>query len=167
MKFKIKPDLIANITFNNTARVSVSGSNVEYSALLVKWYSDDNFVGEMTLKKYTWGAYNIEDVNNWKIEFWCDCKDGHVLLATCDNILQDKPILIIASLPTSSLPGKIFPVGELRKYIESITEKYKCNPYVYFKGSELYDFSYEKFTPLRFNQEIPEFNLIINKSFNG
>jgi hypothetical protein len=167
MKFKIKPDLVANITFNNTARVSLSGSNTEYDTLIVKWYSDNNFVGQIPLKKYTWGAYNIEGINNWRIEFWCDCTKGSELLATYDNNLQDKPILIIATLPTSTSPGKVFPVGELRKYIESTVEEYKCNPYVYFKGSELYDFSYEKFTPLRFNQEIPEFNLIINKSFNG
>lgn len=167
MKFKIKSDLIANITFNNTARVSLSGSNTEYDHLIVKWYSNNKFVGEMTLRKYTWGAYNIEDITNWKIEFWGDSMGNLELLATYDNNLSNKPILIIATLPTSSSPGKIFPVGELRKYTELVVEEYKCEPYVYFKGSELYDFSYEKFTPLRFNQEIPEFNLIINKSFNG
>ena len=52
MKFKIKPDLVANITFNNTARVSLSGSNTEYDTLIVKWYSDNNFVGQMARSRF-------------------------------------------------------------------------------------------------------------------
>jgi hypothetical protein len=151
-----------NLTFNNgTARVSVGGQG-SMESLLVKWFCDDVFVGEMNLPKSTWGCYNNYDVSHWVIEFW----HNDELVSTYDHKLLNKPVLVLANFQKST-PGKPLSFSELHEYVARLKRDYKCEVHVYFEGSEKYDFSESEFTPLRMNLEIAEFRIITEKTFNG
>ena len=77
----------ANITFHNMAKVSIRG-NQNY---LVKWYYNDEFFGEMFLNGGTWGAYPMNEIGNWRVEFWQENR----LIYTYTNILEKNNILIL------------------------------------------------------------------------
>jgi hypothetical protein len=151
--------LEANITFNSTAKVALKGDG----ECLVKWFANDGFIGEMTLRGQTWGAFPIYEIANWRLEFY---NEEDRLVTSYDNNVTDRFVLIIAHFPTKQ-PGKLLDLSEFKVYIKNILETYNCNLYVYFPESEKYDLTDLGITPLRFNQNIKEFNLILEKSFNG
>jgi hypothetical protein len=154
------PDV--NITFNNgTARVSL-GSQGDFESLLVKWFCDGNPIGEMDLPKLTWGSYNNHGISNWMIEFW----NNGELISTFNNNLRDKQVLILAKFENST-PGKNYELSSLIEYANGLNRDYLCSVYVYFEGSERFDFSKESFLPLGINSEVSEFAMIIEKTFNG
>ena len=58
----------ALITFNsNSAKVLVKNNIRSY---LVRWYCNDEYIGEYELSSGMWGAYPL-NLGNWRIEF-CD-----------------------------------------------------------------------------------------------
>ena len=119
------------ITFNG-GQVKVSGKDID-DVYLVKWYCNDEFIGDHELGNGNWGAYSLS-LGDWRIEFW---KDGEKV-NEYNNNLDGKDILIIADL-TPPLPGKTLPIEELIKRGNRIKKQHNCNVVFYFKGSESYN----------------------------
>ena len=153
MYVDIRHESRANITFHNTAKVSIRGTQ----NYLVKWFHNDEFFGEMFLNSGTWGAYPMNEIGNWRIEFWQENK----LIYTYSNILDKSDILIIFDKNHDSF-GDF--VKKIKEYSDEIANKFNCNVYVFFKNSELCDFSEHKAIPLRLNDHITNFKIIYNKT---
>lgn len=147
MKIHLDKNSSANITFNNSARVSISGDQ----GYLVKWFLDDNFYGEMYLNAGQWGAYSLE-IGNWKLEFH---KENNII--NYDLNLNNKKVLFIYTF--NSIKGKLPNIQSMIDYIEELKNTYNFIPYVYFKGSEKYNIPFET---LKLNHFI-DFDLIIEK----
>lgn len=128
MKFDIQPNSHANITFNGTLRVSIKG-DFQY---LVKWFCDDDFIGEMFLNGGCWGSYNLE-IGNWRIEFW----DGDNLINHFNNNITNQHILISFNFSPNT-PGKQPNIGGMVQKIKEIESKYNCKVICYFPNSETY-----------------------------
>jgi hypothetical protein len=149
MKIQLKEDSTVNITFHDSAKVSLRGSH----AYDVKWFYNNEFYGNMFINGGTWGAFPIPGVGNWKIEFW---ENGN-LYYTFDNNLTNKDILVI--FENSGHDFGDF-VKQVKEQSNRIINDYFCNLYVFFKNSELCDFSDTKINPLRLNDKIKTFNVI-------
>lgn len=153
MKFNIQDNSHANISLNsNSVRVSIRGNHT----YLVKWFCDNNFVGDMILGGGNWGTYPLS-IGNWKIEFWQDDN----LVGTYDNNLESSNILIIANSNPSS-PGKNFNIDSLITRANEIKSKYKCNVVYYFKNSERFNLG--DIPTLKMNDEY-EFELIAEETY--
>ena len=126
--------LEANITFNSTAKVALKGDG----ECLVKWFANDGFIGEMTLRGQTWGPFPIYEIANWRLEFY---NEEDRLVTSYDNNVTDRFVLIIAHFPTKQ-PGKLLDLSEFKIYIKNILETYNCNLYVYFPETEKYDLTH-------------------------
>ena len=145
----------ALITFNNgTAKVSIKGDNM----WLVRWYCDQEYIGEYELKPGMWGSYPLK-LGNWRIEFW----ENHEKVSEFNNNLEGNSILIITDLNLeNSLPGKQPTVNKLLSRANEIESKYNCEVVYYFKGSEKYDISPLK--TLKMNDEY-DFSLILEENY--
>lgn len=144
----------ALITFNaGQAKVSVKNTTNIY---LVRWYCDNEYIGEHELTGGKWGAYPLS-LGNWRIEFW----QNHEKLSQFDNNLKDAPILIIADLP-KPMVGKTLPTGKLLNRAHEIKSQYECDVVFYFKGSEQYDLA--PFKTLKMNDEY-DFSLILEENY--
>ncbi len=142
------------ITFNGN-QVRVSGRNLD-ERYLVKWFCDDEFVGEYELGSGNWGAYPLR-LGDWKIEFWSrGSKVGEYY-----NDLNGEPVLIIADLATSK-PGKSLPIERLITRGNELKNKYNCDVVFYFRGSEKYDLS--PFKTLKMNDSY-NFKLILEENY--
>lgn len=129
MKFDIRENSHANITFNGDSRVSIKG-NFPY---LVKWFCDNEYIGEMFLNGGCWGSYALK-VGNWRIEFW----ENDVMVNAYSNDLTDASILIVPQFP-SLLPGKFLDSNQLTHLADRVnflTSQYKCNVVCFIKNSE-------------------------------
>lgn len=144
----------ANITFHNMAKVSIRGTQ----NYLVKWYFNDEFFGEMFLNTGTWGAYPMYEIGNWRIEFWQD----HRLVYTYKNILEKNDILLLFDNNNLEFPEL---VKNIKQFSDEITDKFGCRTFLFFKNSELCDFTDNKGIPLRLNDYINNFKIIYNKIF--
>ena len=153
MYVDIRNESRANITFHNMAKVSIRGTQ----NYLVKWFYDDEFFCEMYLNGGTWGAYPMNDIGEWRIEFWQENR----LIYTYKNMHEKNNILII--FDKSSDDFSEF-VKNIKEYSNEIANKFNCNVYVFFKNSELCDFSEHKAIPLRLNDHITNFKIIYNKA---
>ena len=154
MEIDIRYNSKVNITFHDMAKVIIRGDH----NYLVKWFENNNFIGEMYLNSGTWGAYPMNDIANWRIEFWFEGE----LVHTYNNSIINNPILIICENSTQEF-GNF--VNLVREYVNKVADEYQTNPFVYFKKSELCDFSNDKFTPLRLNDKIDSFRIIYTKTF--
>lgn len=141
-----------NITFNDMVKVSVRGDQ----NYLVKWFRDNEFFGEMFLNCGTWGGYPMTDVANWRIEFWQE----NLLVNTYNNFLVNQEILIIYDNDGNDFAEF---VKKIKDYSYEIADKFGCTVYVFFKGSELCDFSEGLVKPLRLNDRIENFKIIHTK----
>jgi len=153
MYVDIRHESRANITFHNMAKVSIRGTQ----NYLVKWFFNNEFFGEMSLNSGTWGAYPMNEIGNWKIEFWQENR----LVYTYTNMLEKNDILIIFDKVSEDF-GEF--VKKVKEYSDEIANKFNCNTYVFFKNSELCDFSEHKTKPLRLNDHIVNFKIIYNKA---
>ena len=143
----------ALITFNSgQAKVTLKGN----SMFLVRWYCDEEYIGEYELSSGMLGAYPLR-LGNWRIEFW----EHHQKVSQFDNNLKDNPILIIEDLPEPMI-GKNLPVGKLLNRAHEIQSQYGCDVVFYFKGSEQYDLS--PFKTLKMNDEY-DFSLILEENY--
>jgi len=131
MKFDIRENSHANITFNGDSRVSIKGD----FPYLVKWFCNDELIGEMVLYGGCWGSYTLK-VGNWRIEFWED----DVMINVYDNNLTDSFILLSPQF-TNLSPGKLLSSNQLSNLIDRInflTSQYGCNIICFIKNSERY-----------------------------
>ena len=149
MKIQLREDSTVNITFHESAKVSIRGPH----AYNVKWFYNNEFYGEMFLHGGNWGAFPNPGLGNWKIEFW----DGDNLFYTFDNNLTNKDVLVIFENNGHDF-GDF--VKEVKTQSNKIINDYFCNLYVFFNRSELCDFTDTKITPLRLNDRIRTFNVI-------
>ena len=70
MKFDIQNNSHANITFNsNAVRVSIRGEHT----YTVKWFCDDNFIGDMVLGGGNWGTYPLS-IRSWLVNSLRICR---------------------------------------------------------------------------------------------
>jgi hypothetical protein len=155
MKFQIEDNSYALINFNTSVQVDVHGGSY-----LVKWFANEEQVGEMELSGGMWGAYPNE-IAVWRIEFWKKDK----LVSVYRNTLDSAQILIIADFCTpcnEKYKGKALDITPLKEYLDFITTKYKCYPTVYFKGSERYNLN--PYPILKLNDK-NSFDMIYKKSF--
>ena len=144
----------ALITFNaGQAKVLVKNNERAY---LVRWYCDNEYIGEYELSSGMWGAYPLR-LGNWRIEFWQD----HEKVSEFSNDLKDNPILIIADL-SKPLLGKNLSISKLVSRGNEIKTQYGCDVVFYFKGSEQYDLS--PFKTLKMNDEY-DFSLILEENY--
>lgn len=144
----------ALITFNaGIAKVLVKNNERAY---LVRWYCNQEYIGEYELSSGMWGGYPLR-LGNWRIEFWQD----HEKVSEFNNDLKGNPILIIADLPTP-LPGKNLSTSKLVNRAHEIQTQYGCDVVFYFKGSEQYDLS--PFKTLKMNDEY-DFSLILEENY--
>ena len=152
----------ANISFSNKVKVSVQGdSDRSYKVIWYKKTSEDfEIVGQMDISTGTWGCYEFEDIEHWKIEFY----DENNFVAEYDNDLKDKDVILIADVPFSKA-GKSLDFDLLKNYCNEKVLQYNCNLKVYFEGSSRVDFSNLNFKPLRLNEEIKEMHYGLEKSF--
>jgi hypothetical protein len=56
-------------------------------------------------------------------------------------------------------------VKKIKEYSDDISNRFGCNTHVFFKNSELCDFTDHKGIPLRLNDDINSFKIIYNKTF--
>jgi hypothetical protein len=152
MYVDIRHESRANITFHNMAKVSIRG-NQNY---LVKWYYNNEFFGEMFLNGGTWGAYPMNEIGNWRVEFWQENR----LIYTHTNILEKNNILILFDNDGNDF-GEF--ARKVKEYSDDISNRFGCNTFVFFKNSELCDFTDHKGIPLRLNDDINSFKIIYNK----
>ena len=144
----------ALITFNsNSAKVLVKNNLESY---LIRWYCNEEYIGEYELSSGMWGAYPL-NLGNWRIEFW----QNHEKVNEFHNNLKDTPILIIADLPQPQ-PGKNLATGKLINRAHEIQSQYGCDVVFYFKGSEQHDLS--PFKTLKMNDEY-DFSLILEENY--
>ena len=148
MKIHLDKNSSTNITFNNSAKVSINGEK----GYLVKRFLDDSFYGEMQLNAGQWGAYPIA-VGNWRIEF-----HGENNIIDYNLNLEKKKVLFIYTF--SKDKGKLPNIKEMIDYVTQMEKTYNLIPYVYFKGSEQYTLP---FSTLKLNDFI-DFELIIEKN---
>ena len=134
------------------AKVSIRGTQ----NYLVKWFFNDEFFGEMFLNGGTWGAYPMNEIGNWKIEFWQENR----LIYTYKNILEKNNILILFENDGNEF-GEY--VRKIKEFSDEITDKFECKTSVFFKDSELCDFSQNKAIPLRMNDYVLNFKIIYTK----
>lgn len=151
MKVEIQENSHANITLNTLAKVAVRGEHT-YN---VKWFLDNEFVGDMNLGGGNWGGFENK-IGDWRIEFW----QGDNLVTTFNNNLQGENVLIITSFGISP-KGKVPNMSNLTNFINETESKYGCNVYVYFAGSEKFDLD---FKVLRMNTDI-DFVLMTEMQF--
>lgn len=149
MKVNLQNNSHVNISFTNLVKVSVRGEH----SYLVKWYRDDNFIGQMELHGGTWGGFENE-LGNWILEFW----QGDSLINSIDFNLTNKNILFIYTFNTEK--GKLPDINSMIEYITELKNKYNFIPYVYFKGSEKYNIP---FNTLKLNDSV-DFDLILEKN---
>jgi len=133
MRFNIVDRDTSIITFNSMAKVSLLSENT----YTVKWFFDDNYVGEMILNPGTWGGYPV-NFGNWKIEFWSEDN----LINTYNNVLKDKDVLFIAEFDNEL--GKLPDIGKLEKMVDNLKSKYGANIVIYFKNSEKFNFPHPR-----------------------
>lgn len=153
MFIEVRYNSKANITFHDMAKVSIRGDQ----NYLVKWYQNNEFFGEMFLNSGTWGAYPMLEIADWRIEFW---QDGN-LTYTYTNFLDKKDVLVIFNNDGNSFHEF---VEKVKEYSNNIVDRFGCNLYIFFKNSELCDFSDTKVKPLRLNDRIETFKIIQTKT---
>ena len=139
----------------NSGTVTVSGREVD-GLYLVKWFCDDEFVGEFELGGGNWGAYPLR-LGNWRIEFWQDNNK----ISEYNNTLKGNNILIIADFE-SKTPGKNLPIGKLINRGMEIEKEHGCEVIFYFKDSERYDLTPLK--TLKMNDKY-DFKLILEENY--
>ena len=141
------------INFNGGS-ATVSGKEID-SSYLVKWFCDDEFIGEFELGSNNWGSFNLR-LGIWRIEFWQNGRkvDEYV------NELSNNDILIIIDF--NSTPGKNLPINNLLERGNYIKQRFNCNVVFYFKGSEKYDLS--PFKTLKMNDKY-DFKLILEEKY--
>lgn len=157
---------VANISFSNSVKISIRGDSG--NNYFVKWYrkelnhKDDifasfQFVGQMDLNTGTWGKFDYDEIDQWKLEIYKD----NQFITEYDNNLKDKNVIVVAK----KKPGKNFEFNSLKDYCENIVKIFHCNLKVYFPDSCRYDFSQLNFQPLRLNDNIQEMHFGIEKEF--
>jgi len=151
MKIDIQENSHANVTFNTLAKVAVRGDH-SYN---VRWYCDNELVGDMNLGGGNWGGFENK-IGNWRVEFWQDDQ----LINSFDNNLQDKNVLIVTSFGLSP-KGKVPNMIGLSDFISEHEKRYGCKIYVYFSGSEKFDLP---FHTLKMNDDV-DFNLMVEMKF--
>ena len=118
MKKYLNINCEANISFNNDAKVALSG----IESYLTKWFCDNEFIGEMNLSGGTWGAYPIA-VGNWRIELHKDDKFYDYELN-----LENKNVLFVYTFQYNK--GKHPDINNMVAYITELKDKYKLIPYI-------------------------------------
>jgi hypothetical protein len=149
MKLNIQDNSHANVSFTNLVKVSIRGEH----GYLVKWYRDENFIGQMELNGGTWGGFENE-IGNWRLEFW----QGENLVNSTTYNIENENILFIYNFNTEK--GKLPNINSMITYISELRDKYNFIPYVYFKGSEKYDLP---FNTLKLN-DFADFIIIVEKN---
>jgi len=149
MKLNIQDNSHANVSFTNLVKVSIRGEH----GYLVKWYRDENFIGQMELNGGTWGGFENE-IGNWRLEFW----QGENLVNSTTYNIENKNILFIYNFNTEK--GKLPNINSMITYISELRDKYNFIPYVYFKGSEKYNLP---FNTLKLN-DFADFIIIVEKN---
>ena len=145
----------AIITFNSgQAKVALKGHNSFFN---IRWYCDDEYVGEYELKSGMWASFPLR-LGNWRIEFW---EHGEKVSEFFNN-LENSPILIITELNPTISPGKLPSVSKLLDRANEIKAKYNCEVVFYFKGSEKFDISPLK--TLKLNDEY-DFSMILEENY--
>ena len=150
--FEEEEEALINFS-GTTARVSVKNNDRAY---LVRWYCNEEYIGEHELSSGMWGAYPLK-LGNWRIEFWQD----HEKVSEFQNNLENNPILIIADLPKPA-PGKNLSIGKLITRAHEIKSQYNCEVVFYFEGSEQFDLS--PFKTLKMNDKY-DFSLILEENY--
>ena len=151
MKFPLQNNSHSNISFTTNAKVSVRGEH----SYTVKWFRDNEFIGDMNLGGGNWGAFPNE-IGNWVIEFWQE----DICVQSIDFNLEGKNILILPIFAFNKI-GKSTNISILQKYVDKIEETYKCNVYICFQRSENFDIDLKV---LKMNDDL-DFNIIIEKEF--
>jgi hypothetical protein len=151
MKIDLQNNSHANISFTTSAKVSIRGEH-DY---LVKWFRDGELIGDMNLGGGTWGSFSNE-IGNWEVEFWQD----NNLVKWVDFNLEGKNVLLFPVFQFMKI-GKNTNLNSLQKFVDKIESKYKCNVYICFSRSELFDTNLKV---LKMNDDL-DFNIIIEKEF--
>ena len=159
--------MIIQINENESVNLTFSEGSVKVAAYggdyFVKWYSEDQQIGEMLVKDFHWGAYPHKDmINDWTIEIWKPDVSEMILKQTLS--VSGANILVVFDF--ENVMGKI-PIYPIMDYCRFIINK-GANLHVFFEGSELFDLEGYGITPLRFNQDMSiGFSHVIEKKIDG
>ena len=167
MKVELLNSDYATVSFANQCKVSLRGGedgvtrdyDVHWSR---RQKSSGNYepVGLQQLSAGRWGAFDYEDVEQWRVDFFHEGKK----VSTFDNNLANKPVIIIAKT-ASNKAGKTIDFAEIKKYCSNVVNEFNCDLKVYFQDSCKFDFSNVKFNPLRLNDKITDMYFGLEKEF--
>jgi hypothetical protein len=104
------------------------------------------------------------DVNNLLIKYPKKALNNNVGTSKYNTYGAGVPIVAIHQLKKHGYVGVNETLFGLNGYSDDITNRFGCNTFVFFKNSELCDFSDHKGIPLRLNDDINSFKIIYNKT---
>lgn len=116
-------------------------------------------IGYGELNPFTWMAFPFETIQNYQIDFFD--LDGKLVNTYYNDLKATNGAHILLNVKFSTPVGKSHNISLLDEVVNNIKRKYKsCEVFVYFKGSEKYDFSGKSYAPIRMNDIISHFNLM-------
>lgn len=143
-------EIQANITFH-------SGSLKVFMAkgsYLVKWFKDEEFIGEMSISTGYWGSFpHGNEIKDWIIEFW---KDDEVVHRHFYSVNRANVLLLPKK---TGLNHQEFKIKILN--IANEIKEMGGNVWIYFDGSHEFNFSEFGITPLKLAPS-PEMNFILD-----
>jgi hypothetical protein len=147
--------VIVEITAEKKASLTFSEGMMKVflpdSSFKIKWFKDHDFMGEMDLVPGTWGGFEHgNDLIDWRIEFYLP-EDLENAIYVHNYRVNRGNVLVLPRIAHKR--GKLLDVDGLIDFCKSIKMK-GASVYVYFEGSELFDFEKYGIKPLRLNQEI-------------
>lgn len=153
--FSVSPEDSFRISITDDIFIENIGS-VTYRFKL----KDENgeVIGNGELIPYTWMSFELKGIQDYSIDFYTLDDNLINTYSTGLKTIDADPILLNVKFPT--LVGKTHDITKLDKVINDLKKKYKCEIWVYFKGSEKYDLSSKPYSPLRMNDIIPNFSIM-------
>lgn len=147
--------MIVEITAEKKASLTFSEGMMKVflpdSPFKIKWFKEKDFIGEMDLLPGTWGGFQHgNDLVDWMIEFY-DPDDLENAVYVYNYRVNRGNVLVIPDI--TSKRGKLLDFDFLVDFCKGVKMK-GASVYVYFEGSELFDFEKHGIKPLRINQEI-------------
>lgn len=116
-------------------------------------------IGYGELNPFTWMAFPFETIQNYQIDFFN--LDGELVNTYYNDLKSLDGAHILLNVKFSTPIGKSHNISLLDEVVNDIKRKYRsCEVFIYFKGSEKYDFSGKNYSPIRMNDIIPHFNLM-------
>jgi hypothetical protein len=116
-------------------------------------------IGSGNLDPFTWMAFPPQGIQEYTIDFYNSNDELVNTYHTGLNDIDTGHILLNVKFPMNFV-GKNYDISLLDDYVKELKREYKCEIWVYFKGSEKYNFDGKPYGPLRMNDVIPHFNLM-------